>query len=48
MMKEDRSQDALYGAFAFAATGAACFGVRGAVVGALLGYLVGRSRARRP
>ena len=42
----DRSNDAWYGLFAFAATGAACFGWRGAIVGAVSGYLVGRSRSR--
>ncbi len=46
-MEEDRSQDALYGLFAFGATGAMCFGWRGALVGSVIGYLIGRRRARR-
>lgn len=43
---ENRSNDALLGAFAFGATGAAIAGPPGAVIGALLGLVVGGARQK--
>ncbi len=42
---EDKSNDRWYGLLAFAVTGAACFGWRGAIVGSIFGYFIGRSRS---